>query len=69
MIQQLDTPTESRWFASIMRLDEPSPRDGSISRSRRDDTSVEVLAYEIALYMPELARSLAARGQRKLLAA
>lgn len=69
MSLELDTPTESRWFASIMLLDEPSPRNsGAISR-RREDTSAEVLAHEIALYMPELAQALAASGRRKLMAA
>ena len=69
MSLELDTPTESRWFASMMRLDEPSPRENGTGSRRRDETSAELLAHEIALYMPELARTLAASGRRKLLAA
>ncbi len=69
MSLELDTPTESRWFASMMLLDEPSPRNSGSSSRRRDDTSMEVLAHEIALYMPELAHALATSGRRKLQAA
>ncbi len=68
MSLELDTPTESRWFASMMRLDEPSPRNSGNSR-RRDETSAEVLAHEIVRYMPELANALAASGRQKLMAA
>ncbi|MDB6138624.1 MAG: hypothetical protein JWO94_1696 [Verrucomicrobiaceae bacterium] len=66
---ELDTPTENRWFASMMLLDEPSPRESRTASRRREDTSMEVLAHEIMLYMPELAHALATSGGRKLRAA
>ncbi len=65
MIQELDTPTASRWFANVIQLEEPTKG----AKRRREDTSAEVLAHEIALYMPELARDLMVSGQRKLLLA
>ena len=69
MIQELDTPKESRWFASVMLMSESTAGDPRLVRRRRDDTRMEVLAHEIALYMPELARALVKSGRRKLLAA
>jgi len=69
MIQEIDTPTDSRWFASMMLVSESTPSDRLQARRRRDDTRAEVLAHEIVLYMPELARALARSGQRKLMAA
>lgn len=65
MILELDTPTSSGWFAGPA-LDETNSRDAS---KRREDTSTDVLAYEIVRYMPDLARLLADQGQRKLRAA
>lgn len=65
MIQNLDTPTATRWFANVIQLDEPAKG----AKRRREDTSAEVLAHEIARYMPELARDLVASGRRKLMLA
>jgi hypothetical protein len=65
MILELDKPTSHRWFATAT-MDNTNERDAP---QRRDDTSAEVLAYEISRYMPELARLLADKGRRRLLAA
>ena len=66
MILELDTATGSSWFAHTMQANDADSRDAS---RRREDTSAEVLAYEIARYMPELAELLADQGRRKMLAA
>ena len=68
-MQELDTPQDTRWFASVTLINEsPSTDLRSVGR-RRDDTRAEVLAYEIARYMPDLARDLVNAGRRKMLAA
>ncbi len=65
MTLELDTPTLHRWCPSLT-LEAPHPRD---AHQRRDDTSADVLAYEIVRYMPELADLLATQGRRRLMAA
>ncbi len=66
MILEFDTATGSGWFADTMLAGDADSRD---ARRHREDTSTDVLAYEIARYMPELARLLAEQGRRKVLAA
>lgn len=69
MIQEIDAPAESRWFASVMLVDDASAGERRAARRRREETSAEVLAYEITRYMPELASALVKSGRRRLLAA
>jgi hypothetical protein len=64
MTQQLDVPS----LPFVTHSDE-MPTNSRVAASRREETRIEVLAHEIARYMPEIAEKLAWSGRRRLLAA
>lgn len=67
MRQPTDPPAPLRWF-TIVAFEENTPID-RLSRQRRTDTRIEVLAQEIVRYMPEVAMQLADSGMTRMFAA
>lgn len=66
MIAQLDHPNAVQVIADL-RLEDCAPRNSRIAITMREETHMEVLAIELACYMPELAQMLANRGRERLL--
>lgn len=58
-----DEPLETRAFTALAGLEPSAPAE-----SWRRETRLELLAWEIARYEPDLAERLAAAGRRRLLA-
>jgi hypothetical protein len=67
MRQPTDPPEPLRWF-TIVAFDDNTQLD-RLACQRRTETRIEMLAYELACYMPEVALELIRSGQKRMLAA
>ena len=67
MRQPTDPPEPLRWF-NIVAFEDNTQLD-RLACQRRTETRLEMLAFEFALYMPEVAIELAEAGNARLAAA
>ncbi len=67
MTTHADLHSETQMFTTLMSL-EMTDKDRSPRGGWNSDTRLEVLAHEVARYMPELAQLLVQSGKRKMAA-